>query len=42
LIIGLRENNNAFRERWLWANQQLVKNNILLEAQILNIDGKRF
>ena len=25
--IGLQENNNTFQEIWLWANQQLVKNN---------------
>ena len=33
--IGLQETNNTFQESWLWANQQLVKNNKLLEAQNL-------
>ena len=38
-----RKINNTFQESSLWANQQLLnKNNKLLEAQNLNIDGQWF
>ena len=33
---------DTFQESWLWANQQLIKNNMLLEAQNLNNDNKLF
>ena len=38
----MQENNNTFQESWSWANQQLVKNNKLLEAENSSIDSKTF
>ena len=40
--IGLQENNNTFQESWLWAYQQLIRKQKVLEAHDLKIDSKCF
>ena len=40
--IRLQENNNTFQEGWLWANQEIIKNNTLLKAQNLILKAKCF
>ena len=42
MLTGLQENNDAFQECWLWVNEQLVKNNKLLEIQNLRLIANDF